>query len=121
MARAAGVRLKRGHEQRARTHPWIFKGDVADVADVTPGDVVTVRDAGGRFVGRGVFNPRPALCCRILTWTDEPIDAAFITRRFEAALAARAPGGRRPSSGVWSGARPTACPGWSSIATGPWW
>src|SRR5262249_16884670 len=83
------VRLKRGHEQRVRTHPWIFKGDVAEAADVTPGDVVTVRDAGGRFVGRGLFNPRPALCCRILTWTDEPIDAAFIARRIDAAFTAR--------------------------------
>ena len=103
MARAAVVRLKRGREQRARTHPWIFKGDVADVADVTPGEAVTIRDAGGRFVARGVFNPRPALCCRILTWTDEPIDAAFITRRIDAALAARAPRGPSESGRlVWS-------------------
>ena len=102
MARGAVVRLKRGHEQRIRTHPWIFKGDVADVTDVTPGDVVTVRDAGGRFVGRGLFNPRPALCCRLLTWTDEPIDAAFIARRIDAALAARRH--RPPDLGrlVWS-------------------
>jgi 23S rRNA (cytosine1962-C5)-methyltransferase len=103
VARGAVVRLKRGHEQRVRTHPWIFKGDVADVVNVTPGDVVTVRDAGGRFVARGVFNPRPALCCRILTWTDEPIDAAFVARRIDTALAARA---RRTSSEsgrlVWS-------------------
>ena len=28
------LRLKRGREQRARTHPWIFKGDVADASDV---------------------------------------------------------------------------------------
>ena len=89
MARGAVVRLKRGYEQRVRTHPWIFKGDVAEAADVTPGDVVTVRDAGGRFVGRGLFNPRPALCCRLLTWTDEPIDAAFIARRIDTALVAR--------------------------------
>ena len=103
MARGAVVRLKRGHEQRVRTHPWIFKGDVADVAEVTPGGVVTVRDAGGRFVGRGLFNPRPALCCRILTWIDEPIDAPFIARRIDAALAARPP--RAPSESgrlVWS-------------------
>jgi len=103
VARGAVVRLKRGHEQRVRTHPWIFKGDVADVADVTPGGVVTVRDAGGRFVGRGLFNPRPALCCRILTWIDEPIDAPFIARRIDAALAARR---HRPSAElgrlVWS-------------------
>jgi len=37
MTRAV-LRLKRGREARARSHPWIFKGDVADVTDVAPGD-----------------------------------------------------------------------------------
>ncbi|HZF05898.1 MAG TPA: class I SAM-dependent rRNA methyltransferase [Patescibacteria group bacterium] len=95
------LRLKRGHD-RARVHPWIFKGDVADVSDrVEPGGVVTVVDAGGRFVGRGLFNPRPALCCRLLTWTDEAIDAEFWRRRLAAAVAARA---RRAGAArlVWS-------------------
>jgi 23S rRNA (cytosine1962-C5)-methyltransferase len=85
------LRLKRGHEA-ARTHPWIFKGDVADVSDVDAGSAITVVDADGRFVGRGLYNPRPALCCRILTWTDEPLDAAFFQRRLEAATALRARG-----------------------------
>ena len=85
------LRLKRGHEA-ARTHPWIFKGDVADVSDVDAGSAIAVVDAGGRFVGRGFYNPRPALCCRILTWTDEPLDAAFFRRRFEAAVALRGRG-----------------------------
>ena len=84
------LRLKRGHD-RARVHPWIFKGDVADVSDgLEPGAVVTVVDAAGRFVGRGLFNPRPALCCRILTWVDEAIDASFWQRRLASAVAARA-------------------------------
>jgi 23S rRNA (cytosine1962-C5)-methyltransferase len=84
---AAGVlRLKRG---RARWHPWIFKGDVADVSDVEPGMAVTVVDSTGRFVGRGHYNPRPALCCRILTRQDERIDAGFFRRRIERALALR--------------------------------
>jgi 23S rRNA (cytosine1962-C5)-methyltransferase len=84
------LRLKRGHE-RPRVHPWIFKGDVADVSDgVEPGGVVTVIDAGGRFVGRGLFNPRPGLCARLLTWTDEAIDAGFWRRRLAEAVAARA-------------------------------
>jgi len=98
---ASVLRLKRGHD-RARVHPWIFKGDVADVSDrVEPGGVVTVVDAGGRFVGRGLFNPRPALCCRLLTWTDEAIDAEFWRRRLAAAVAARA---RRAGAArlVWS-------------------
>jgi 23S rRNA (cytosine1962-C5)-methyltransferase len=87
----AVLRLKRGHEA-ARTHPWIFKGDVADASDVEPGAPVAIVDAGGRFVGRGFYNPRPALCCRILTWTDEPLDAAFFRRRLEAAAALRTRG-----------------------------
>ena len=85
------LRLKRGHEA-ARTHPWIFKGDVADVSDVEPGSAGAVVDAGGSFVGRGFYNPRPALCCRILTWTDEPLDGAFFRRRLDAAVSLRARG-----------------------------
>jgi len=79
----AALRLKRGHET-ARTHPWIFKGDVADVSEVEPGSAVTVIDSAGHFVGRGLYNPRPALCCRILS-------AASITRAPPSA-AASSPG-----------------------------
>ena len=82
------LRLKKGRD-KARVHPWIFKGDVADVGNVVAGDVVTVVDPGGRFVGRGFFNPRPALCCRILTRDDEAIDVAFFRRRLDAALRLR--------------------------------
>ena len=85
----AVLRLKRGRD-RARWHPWIFKGDVADVSDVEPGTVVTVVDAGGRFVARGHYNPRPALCCRILTWADEGLDGRFFERRVAEAVARRA-------------------------------
>jgi 23S rRNA (cytosine1962-C5)-methyltransferase len=90
------LRLKRGREQRARTHPWIFKGDVADVTDVAAGTAVAVVDSGGRFVGRGFYNPRPALCCRIVTWDDEPLDAEFFRRRLGRALAWRPDDGGRP-------------------------
>ena len=102
--RAPVLRLKRGRDQRARTHPWIFKGDVADVSDVAGGSAVTVLDGGGRFVGRGLFNSQPALCCRILTWQDEAIDATFLRRRLEAAVARRVKGGSVPDVGrlVWS-------------------
>ncbi len=84
----AVLRLKRGRD-RARWHPWIFKGDVADVGAVEPGGVVTVVDAAGGFVGRGFYNPRPALCCRLLTRRDEPVDSDFLRRRVAAAVALR--------------------------------
>jgi 23S rRNA (cytosine1962-C5)-methyltransferase len=87
----AVLRLKRGRD-RPRVHPWIFKGDVADVTHVDPGDAVTVIDSTGRFVGRGFFNPRPALCARIVTRQDEALDAAFFARRIGEAVR------RRPGS-----------------------
>lgn len=97
------LRLKRGRD-RAPVHPWIFKGDVADVTDVEPGAVVTVVDAAARFVGRGFYNSRPALCCRILTRVDEAVDGPFFRRRLEAAVAFRARTGAVPAPGrlVWS-------------------
>jgi 23S rRNA (cytosine1962-C5)-methyltransferase len=102
--RTAVLRLKRGREQRARVHPWIFKGDVGDASDVAPGGVVTVLDSGGRFVGRGFFNPQPALCCRIVTWEDEPLDARLLGQRLAAAVDARTGDGAVPEVGrlVWS-------------------
>ena len=88
MATAAVLRLKRGHD-RARVHPWIFKGDVADVAAAEPGAAVRVIDAAGRFVGHGLFNPRPGLCCRIVTWRDEPLDEMFWRARVADAVSRR--------------------------------
>jgi 23S rRNA (cytosine1962-C5)-methyltransferase len=98
------LRLKRGREARARAHPWIFKGDVADVSGVAPGAAVTVVDAGARFVGRGLYNPRPALCCRLLTWRDEPLDAAFFRRQIATALGLPGRGRALSAAGrlVWS-------------------
>src|SRR2546425_3751324 len=100
----AVLRLKRGREARVRVHPWIFKGDVADVTDVEPGSVVTVVDGGGRFVGRGFYNPRPPLCCRVVTWQDEPVGEALLRRRIAAAVARRTEGGTSPTPArlVWS-------------------
>ena len=52
--------------------------------------MVTVVDSAGGFVGRGFYNPRPALCCRIVTWRDEALDGGLWKRRIDGALALRA-------------------------------
>ena len=79
--------LKRGAEAGLRAgHPWIYRTQVADLRGFSKaGDAVEVLDAGGRFVGRGFYNPRPSLCCRLLTRLDEAIDAGFFQRRVETA------------------------------------
>src|SRR3970282_158337 len=87
--RAAMARLilKRGAEHRVSAgHPWIYRTQVADLKGFSEaGLAVEVVDAGGRYLGQGFYNPRPSLCCRLLTRSDEAIDAPFSTRRLEAA------------------------------------
>lgn len=87
--------LKRGREGRILAgHPWIYRGEVAEVVgDWHADEAVTVLDGEGRFVGRGFYNPRPSLCCRLLTREDEPLNPAFFRRRLEAALAYRSQAG----------------------------
>jgi 23S rRNA (cytosine1962-C5)-methyltransferase len=71
-------------------HPWIFRGEIADLQGRwAAGDAVHVLDSGGRLLGRGFYNPRTSLACRLLTRLDEPIDGGFFNRRLEAALAWR--------------------------------
>jgi 23S rRNA (cytosine1962-C5)-methyltransferase len=79
--------LKRGAERRVNAgHPWIYRTQVADLKGFSQaGETVEVLDAGGRYLGQGFYNPRPSLCCRLLTRRDEAIDAGFFTRRLEAA------------------------------------
>jgi 23S rRNA (cytosine1962-C5)-methyltransferase len=79
--------LKRGAEHRVNAgHPWIYRTQVADLKGFSQaGEAVEVVDAGGRYLGQGFYNPRPSLCCRLLTRRDEAIDAGFFRRRIEAA------------------------------------
>ena len=80
--------LKRGTERRLRAgHPWVYRNEIADLrGQWSAADAVDVVDGAGRFVGRGFYNPRPSLACRLLTRVDEPVDAAFIGRRLRNAL-----------------------------------
>jgi len=79
--------LKRGADARIRAgHPWIYRTQIADLKGFSQsGEAVEVLDAEGRFLGQGFYNPRPALCCRLLTRRDEAIDAEFFRRRLETA------------------------------------
>lgn len=83
--------LKRGREGRLLAgHPWIYRGEISELQGPwQSGEAVSVHSSDGRFLGRGFYNPRPSISCRLLTRDDEPIDTAFFGRRLEAALAYR--------------------------------
>ena len=77
------VTLHKGRERRPLSgHPWIYQGEIRRIeGNPIPGELVVVRDARDRFVGRGYVNPRSQISVRLLTWEDEAIDEAFLRRR----------------------------------------
>jgi 23S rRNA (cytosine1962-C5)-methyltransferase len=85
------VILRSGKKGATRPgHPWIFKSQIlkTDTA-ARPGDIVSIHDSGGKFLGRGYYNPRSGIALRILTFKDEPVDATFFKGRIAEALKKR--------------------------------
>ena len=72
-------------------HPWVYANAVERVdGDVGAGDIVSLVDHDGRFIGRGIFNPRSQIPVRLLTRKEEGIDATFFAARLRDAQALRA-------------------------------
>lgn len=86
--RERSVRLKKelGRVIRAG-HPWVYR-DALEPLNAAPGEVVTIRERSGRFVGRGIAEKGP-IAARIWTTRDEKIDAAFVRRRIHDAVRLR--------------------------------
>ena len=88
----ARVILRKG---RARPlwygHPWVYANAIGSIeGKPAPGDVVSLTDHDGRFIGKGFYNARSQIPVRLCTRSDEAIDAAFLRRRIERARATRA-------------------------------
>ena len=86
------VHLKPGRDkQAAKHHPWIFSGAVAQVeGNPEPGETVAVKDAGGRFLAWGYFNPRSQISVRLLEWQEaRPVDETWWREKVQAACRRR--------------------------------
>src|SRR5215831_10003341 len=63
-------------------HPWVYENAIDRVeGEAGPGDVVSLVDHDGRFIGRGFYNPRSQIPVRLATREDEAVDAAFVRAR----------------------------------------
>ena len=86
--------LKPGREKSLKhRHPWIFSGAI-DRVDGEPGggDTVDVQAADGAFLARAAYSPASQIRARVWTFDpNEAVDAAFIGRAIDRAVAARAP------------------------------
>ncbi|HEX9301543.1 MAG TPA: 23S rRNA (cytosine(1962)-C(5))-methyltransferase RlmI, partial [Casimicrobiaceae bacterium] len=85
--------LKAGRDKSLRQrHPWVFSGAI-DRVDGGPGmgDTVELRAADGAFLARAAYSPASQIRARVWSFdARESIDAAFIGRAIERAVAARA-------------------------------
>ena len=71
-------------------HPWVYANAVMRIdGQPAPGDLVSLVDHDGRFIGRGFYSPRSQIPVRLCTRAEEAVDAAFFRRRVQQARAAR--------------------------------
>jgi 23S rRNA (cytosine1962-C5)-methyltransferase len=88
---SGAVILNRHNTHRVlRGHCWVYVTEVERVEGApVAGDVVAVRDAGGRAVAWGFYNPQSKIRVRVLTRSERPIDDTFLRERLVAAIAHR--------------------------------
>lgn len=77
------IRLRKGRLGSLRPrHPWIYKGQFLKIPPaVRAGDIVSIVDNNGKFIGRGYYNPASEIAARILTFNDESVDEEFFDTR----------------------------------------
>ena len=85
--------LRRGKEESLlRRHPWIFSGAIGRVEcpsdSIAEGEVVDVHAAAGDFIARGHYQIG-SIAVRVLTFAQEPIDAAWWRERIRSAYDVR--------------------------------
>lgn len=82
------LKLRRGAEKDLLQGGfWVYDNQIEDTTGgIQPGDVCDLFSAGGKFLGRGYYNPRSRIAFRLLTRDrEEAVDEGFFRRRLLAA------------------------------------
>jgi len=81
------IKLYKGKDRRIRAgHLWIFEGEIDEVREAAPGDIVDVVNHQGSFLGKAMVSGSETLKARIMARKDVPIDEAFFARALEGCL-----------------------------------
>lgn len=88
------LNLKPRMEKRLRGgHVWVYSNEIdtgsTPLKGLAPGAIVDVYGSRGHFQGRGTVNPATLIAVRLLTATEEALDADFFRGRLRQALALR--------------------------------
>lgn len=86
------ITLKKNEDKRILNgHLWAFSNEIQSInGEPQAGDIIELRDHGGKFIGIGFFNPHSLIAVRVLTRIrEEEIDFQFFRKRIAAAFALR--------------------------------
>lgn len=69
------VRLKKGKEKAVRQlHPWVFSGAIEAVkGKPANGEIISLTDYEGKFMGYGFYNNQSRVAVRLLEWDEKCI------------------------------------------------
>jgi 23S rRNA (cytosine1962-C5)-methyltransferase len=87
--------LKKNEQRRLLAgHLWIYSNEIdtklSPLKNFTEGEIVEIKTANGKVLGKGYVNPHTLLCARLLTSEAETeIDGAFFITKIKQALARR--------------------------------
>lgn len=83
------VYLDRKRKKRLEQgHPWIYNNEVEKIeGEVKPGQLVSILNHQGRFLGVGYINPHSQIIVRLVSYTMlEAMDQRFFEHRFQQCL-----------------------------------
>ncbi|MEY4768992.1 MAG: hypothetical protein RL637_1631 [Pseudomonadota bacterium] len=86
--------LKKHEDKRLRQgHLWVFSNEIdterSQLELLSAGDLVSIRDAKGAYLGTAYFNPHTLICARLLSASIIECNTAFFKQRLLIALALR--------------------------------
>ncbi|MCC6397979.1 MAG: class I SAM-dependent rRNA methyltransferase [Bacteroidetes bacterium] len=84
--------LRKNEDLRIRAgHVWVFSNEIREThGSPAAGDIVEVRNVGGKPLGLGFYHPHSLIAVRLLSRTIEEIDDTFFRTRIANAAALRA-------------------------------
>jgi 23S rRNA (cytosine1962-C5)-methyltransferase len=70
-------------------HPWVYRNDLAAQPNLPAGELVTVADSAGRFLGQALYSAASRIALRMITTENIIINEIFWQDRFKRSLAYR--------------------------------
>jgi 23S rRNA (cytosine1962-C5)-methyltransferase len=74
----------RGAKRIRQGHLWVYRSEVTDVAAAQAGEIISVVDAAGNFVGQAFYSDRSEITLRFLSTDSAPIDREWWRGRLRA-------------------------------------